>query len=930
MYEQEKQRATHLTILLVYTFLTIVLTGESLLLGWDKSAIVLLLLGLVINWSIHITDKIPESPRLWIYFILTMLAFFFYGIHETSIYDLAPSMIVLIIMFSTAENYRIIKLCVLTYFLTMWYDFVFIVGNSVEFTALTVTRTLLHLVLVYLAGKLVNVVIQRRTKERINTNHTIAELEEANRRVEDFLTNVSHELRTPINAVTGITTVMLKKEEDADKKKDIFSIQMAGNRLFNQIEDILDYTEIDTGKVKVSEDSYTITSIVNDIITGNRLSERENMPELIFDIDVDVPSILLGDEKKIKKILNHLIDNAVKFTHKGGIYVRIYALTKPYGINLCIQVSDTGVGIAPEELGRITERFYQSSGGRNRKAGGLGLGLPIVFGMVDAMKGFVKIESTVGSGTTVSVSIPQKILDESTGMMVKNSENLCLACFLMSQQYEVPEVRNYYTQIISHMAQGLDIPLHRISNMDELQRLLAMYQLTHLFIGQNEYEQNQSYFENLALNIEVIMVADNKFTLPRDSRIKVLRKPVFCLPIIQILNAGASGDVEALRKKQMICPGVRVLVVDDEPMNLMVAEGIFKNYQMIVKTATSGGKAIEICEKEDFDLIFLDHMMPEMDGVETLKHLRRIYADQSRVFTVIAFTANAVSGAREMFLQEGFDEFVSKPIEPLEMERVLRKVLPKSSILFVDEKEEKKERDEDNEKRVISKAEMPVEIVHKNNSEEDRMEQLENAGIHTRSGIQYCCDDKGFYKEVLIQFATDANNKAATINDFYEKEDFDNYCIQVHALKSSSRMIGADSLSENAKRGEEASKKRDVDYIKAHHEELLDQYHQVAQCILDVFDLESNDSVQVNQQDEIDLSGKELLLRLTELKEVLDTFEAEQAESLISEMGGAVYKGTSIGELLYDVQQDVNNFEFTAASDKVDELLSRVERGEVG
>ena len=226
-------------------------------------------------------------------------------------------MIVVIIMYSSTENCTIIRLCVATYFITMCYDLVFVLGNDVPFTSLTVTRTILHFVLVYMAGYLIKVIIQRRQKEKANTDNRIVRLEETNRRTEDFLTNVSHELRTPINAVTGITTVMLKNEEDEGKKKDLFSIQMAGNRLFSQIEDILDYTEIDTGRVRVSEDTYMISSVVNDLIAGNRLSEREDMTELIFYIDVGVPSVLIGDEKKIRKILKHLIDNAIKFTHRG-------------------------------------------------------------------------------------------------------------------------------------------------------------------------------------------------------------------------------------------------------------------------------------------------------------------------------------------------------------------------------------------------------------------------------------------------------------------------------------------------------------------------------------------------------------------------------------------------------------------------------------
>ena len=930
MYEQEKQRATHLLILLVCTILIIVLTGESLLMGWETGAIVLLLLGLAASWVIHITEKIPESIRLWLYFILTMLAFFFYGSHETSIYDLAPLMLLIIILYSATERYSIIRLCVATYFLTMCYDFAFVPGVSLELSPLVITRTLFHLVLVYMAGHMTKIVMKRRSRERQNTDDKIAEMEETNRRTEDFLTNVSHELRTPINAVTGITAVMLKKEDNTEKKKDLFAIQTAGHRLFSQIGDILDYTEIDTGRIKVSEDTYMISSLINDIIIGNRLSERENTLELIFDIDAGMPAVLLGDEKKIKKILEHLIDNSFKFTKKGGIYVRVYALHKAYGINLCISVSDTGEGIAGEELEKIRERFYQSSAGRNRRAGGLGLGLSIVYGMVSAMEGFIQIESMVGKGTTVSVSIPQKVSDGAPGMVVENRENLCLACYLRPEKYEVPEVRDYYDEMISHLVQGLDMPLHRVSDMDELRKLTSVYQLTHLFIGREEYEENKSYFEDLTQKIKVIVVADADFALPQGSRAKLLKKPFYSLSIVNILNAGAAGDEALLKEKRMICPGVRVLVVDDEPMNLMVAEGIFRDYQMSVTTAESGRKAIELCGKEDFDLVFLDHMMPEMDGVETLKRLRKNHTDTGRVLTVIAFTANAVSGAREMFLQEGFDEFVSKPIEPLEMERILRKVLPKSSICFVDENYIKTLKTGESEKQTAQKEEIIDGQMSEEYSEEDKIIRLESAGIHTRSGIQYCGGDREFYVELLTRFAKDAKRKGTEINGFFKQEDFKNYGILVHALKSTAKMVGADSLSENAKRAEMAAKNHDEGYIREHHEALLAEYQQVVQCISDTFDLGEDDSIQAVQGDGAEISQEELLQRLAELKEGLDTFEADKAESLISEISGAVYEGVPVEELLCDVRQDVDDFEFSSASEKVEALMKKVEGGEAG
>lgn len=923
MYEQEKQRATHLMILLLDTILIIILTGESFLLGWDSGAVILLLVGVVASWIAHITGKIPESIRLWLYFILSMLAFFFYGSHETSIFDLAPTMIVGIMIFSTTEIYLLIRLCVVVYYLTMCYDFVFVLGGSVQLDSLSVTRTILHLVLVYIAGQLAKKMIQKHGKEMKNADNRIAELEEVNRRTEDFLTNVSHELRTPINAVTGITTVMLKNEEDIAKRKDIHSIQKAGFRLFSQIEDILDFTEIDTGRIKASEEAYMISSLVNDIINGNRVWEKEQMPELIFDVDAAIPSVFLGDGKKIKKIIRHLIDNSIKFTNKGGVYVRIYALPKSYGINLCIKVSDTGIGIDEEDLEKITERFYQTNGGRNRRAGGLGLGLPIVYGMVMSLGGFMQIESAVDNGTTVSISIPQKVVDETPSMTITNQDNLCLACYLRPEKYEVPQVREYYNEMISHLVQGLDISLHRISDFEELKTLISMVQLTHLFIGKEEYEENPSYFENLDKQIRVIVVADSSFSLSPKSRLQLLKKPFYSLPISNILNVDISENADLFREKQLIFPGVKVLVVDDEPMNLMVAEGIFKDYQMVVTTADSGKNAIEICEKEDFDLIFLDHMMPGMDGVETLKHLRKIKKDSENAMTVIAFTANAVSGAKEMFFREGFDEFVSKPIESSELEHVLRKVLPKSSVKYVDE---------DNRENL--KAQNAVEEVSTGSEtietelKVDKIACLKEAGLNTQSGIQYCKGDMEFYEQLVTKFARDASKKEMEIKDAYEKKEIENYHIMVHALKSTSKMIGADSLSQMAKEAEDAAKNQDVAYIEEHHEELLSKYCQLSQRILEILSAEEEDA-EKEQKDLKEISKDTLITELQKLKESLDTFEADKAETLLSEISENVYRGVRVSEILSDIKQDVEDFELGAASEKVQNLIGSMEGSEL-
>ena len=918
MYEQEKQRSIHLMILVCNTLFTAALLIGAFFFQLEMWTAVILTVGLVISWILHITERIPESVRLWFYIITALLAFSYYGVYELELFDLAILIIMLILIYTVTERHIFIRLCAVTYYPTMLYKIWITYDDPFSIPTNAAVRIVFHFILVFAGERLAEFVLQRRNMEGEKTAQKILQLEEANRSVEDFLANVSHELRTPINAVTGITSVMLKNENDPDKKKDVLAIRMAGNRLFNQVENILDYTEIDAGRVIVSEENYMLSSMINDIIVENRLAKNTKELELLFDLEAGMPLTLLGDGKKIKKIIMHLIDNAAKFTKEGGIYVRIYALPKNYGINLCIKVSDTGTGIAEEELGKITERFFQSNGGRNRTTGGLGLGLAIVYGMVAAMDGFIQMESAEGNGTTVSVSIPQKVADSTPSMQLANRENVCIGLYLRPEKYEVPAVRDYYNTAVSHMVKELDIMVHRVFNFEEMKKLTAKYQLTHLIIGKEEYVESADYFEGMDRNVEIIVVADDSFYPMKNSRVNLVRKPFFSLPIVNAINAQSDSDAEV---ENVIWPGVRVLVVDDEPMNLMVAEGIFQSYQMVVTTAGSGKEAIELCKQETFDLIFLDHMMPEMDGVETLKILRQTQTDTAKAHTVIAFTANAVSGAREMFLREGFDEFLSKPIEEQELKRLLRKVLPDDAAVFYEENTVVPNESEEEQSGV-------QEAVSENGIR-DILTELEARGFDTMAGLQYSHDDYEFYEKLLVMFAKDSEGKIHNIENSLREENLENYQIYVHALKSSSRMIGVNTLSEIALGAEEAAKKRDADSVRANHEELIDKYRETVRCIEDVLNISETGQSEEHPTAGIEISKEELLSRLSGLYDGLDSFEANVVESLLEELRGFVYRGKSVYDLLREVRQDVEDFELSGAAEKTETLIGSVEGGEV-
>ena len=930
MYEQEKKQISHLIILISYTFFTIALLLESVLLGWEMQRSVEIGIGLVVCWVLHIAGKVPESVEKWLCFVLGMTGFVFYGGHLTSLYDMAPVMIMIIIVQFAAEAYDMIRLCVIVYFAVLLYGVLFAFRDSLDFTPLIVSRLLLHGGLVCLAAYLTKFLSDKRSGEMKNTKERIADMEEASRRTEDFLTNVSHELRTPVNAVTGLASVMLKSETDSHKRENLQSVQKAGHRLFGQIEDILDYTEIDAGRIIASEDTYMLSSLINDIITEQYAIEQKAGVEVIFDVEAKIPAVLSGDGRKIKKIIRHLVNNAVKFTEEGGVYVRLYALPKPYGINLCIQVKDTGIGMDAESLSKITEKFYQSSGGRDRRAGGLGLGLPIVYGMVAAMEGFVHVESQLDKGTTVTVSIPQKIVEEAPGMSVSDPSGLCLACYLMPEKYKVPEVRKFYDEMISHIAVGLDVTVHRAYRQDELEHLVSMYRLTHLFLAREEYEKDPDYFEKLGRDMVVAVVADQGFALREGSRVRLLPKPFYCFPIVGVLNSSTadSGDSPDTR---MVCPGVRVLVVDDEPMNLMVAENVFKDYQMSVVTVSGGREAIEICQREEFDVLFIDHMMPGMDGVETLKQLRRLEGENTDAFTAVAFTANAVSGAREMFLREGFDDFLSKPIETTELERVLKKVLPKAKIQYTDEDSIAPQTADGAAQDGADAGTKEEAAVSQAGT--DEISALRNAGIDADAGLNYCRNDREFYRQLLTKFAQDAPHKAEEIERLYEEEDYGNYRIQVHALKSTAKMIGADALSRTAKEMEDAAKESNDVYIKAHHQGLQEEYRGTARLIAEALGVgaDAEDHAPADGGSAAELTPTDaqgLTEALRELKGYLDTYEADGAQQVIDRLCGMRYRETPVRELIGDIERDVEEFELEAAADKTAALIGRMEGGE--
>ncbi|MBP5282758.1 MAG: response regulator [Lachnospiraceae bacterium] len=823
-----------LMILLSYTALGAGLIAETILMSWELWAIPLIIGGILICWGLHITQFASARLRIWVYTVLMMASFFFYGIHVTSAFDMGLLMMIVIMIFTTAGEVGLIYVCQATYFVTLAYDvIVMATDGETIWDSLMISRTILHVGLIYLAGWLARMIMRRWSMIFGKSGEQIAELNESTNRMNSFMANLSHELRTPINAILGITNVMQDKEKDPENVKSMKEVIIAGNRMADQIGDILDYSEIEMDSLVVNEGDYMIASVLNDLVGELRPIMQDHL-ELVIDVDAEIPAVIRGDAMKLRKILYHLINNGLKYTKEGGVYVKLSTIKQSYGINLCIEVTDTGVGMTKDELDRIYNRFYQADSGREIRSGGLGISMVIVSGFVRALGGFMTIDSQKGEGTTVRVSIPQKIVDEDRCMQV--GAKITLGAYLNFGKFANPNVREFYNRMIVNLVRGLRTTMHRVDNVADLKKLLERVELTHLFVADEEYEQNREYLETLAKRMQVVVVARESFELPKNSRAQIMAKPFYCIPVVTVLNTEKKDSQPRLER--MRCDGVKALVVDDEPMNLSVAKGLLKRYGMEVKTANSGEEAIQSCRENEYDIIFMDHMMPGMDGVEAMKRIRYNGVKGKNGFTIVALTANALSTAREMFIAEGFDGFISKPIELAEFERVLKRVLPKNLVSYEVEGEVVEYAPAE-EVQEFAPAEEVVEFapthesvgVSEASEKAVDYEMLLQEGIDTNLGLKYCEQDEELYQSLLAQYCAEAEEKKEKLRDFLSAKDLKNYTIVVHALKSSSRMIGAESLSEKAKALEAAAKAEDQEFIDGHHDEMMKEYDLVTMII---------------------------------------------------------------------------------------------------
>ncbi len=812
--DEETRRSIQIIILMCYNLYSIGIAIASITQGWELWVIPVLFLGSAISFSLYASQQFVYKFRIFMYAGFISLATFYYGIHLEVIYNVPLIIVLAMLLFSLTEEKDSLRIFLGAYAMIFFYHAILMFLKMESVRDVKFSEILLSILSVLLAHQVAGYVCELLMVFRGTSDQLEEELETMKAKSEDFMANISHELRTPINVVIGLSEILLKDEKSEKKRVDISSIQSAGRRLFGRIEDILDYTEIDTGSLILSEEDYRISSIINDIVTDQRSYSKTGQPELIVDMDVNIPSRMVGDAARIKRIIKHLVVNATKFNDENGcIYLKVFTRPKEYGVNLCIEVTDTGIGMSQEELFRVKNAAYQLDSGRNRKAEGIGLGLSIVYGFTAKMGGFVILESEEKKGTSVTVTIPQKVSDARPSVAIEHKESINGVVFTKNNKFASLAIREYYNTMISNILKGLGVPMQRVSEFEELKKAISKTNITHVFIAEEEYLENKKFFDSIDNEIYVVTAVSPDFKIPKNSNIVFVRKPVYSHSLVSALNRRVTlweFDPSSSGKK-LSFEGLRALVVDDEDMNLMVAKGILSGYGIDVTLVRNGLEAVHECEASKFDVIFMDHMMPGMDGVEAMKLIRNNQGTDNKS-NIIAFSANAVSGVREMFMEEGFDEFLPKPIDTSELERVLKKLLPSTMWKYV-EIEVEEEASE-----VAAEGDIPYMV-----------------SIDTKKGLEVCRNNESLYKDMLMEFAGETDEIFDELQDYYEKKDWLNYSIKLNGLKLSARIIGAEELSNEAKEIERAAKEKWEAYIIANHDALKNKLDDVSSDIIKAY-----------------------------------------------------------------------------------------------
>ncbi len=815
----QTKKKTQLVYLVEYQVLTIVqiiyclfhFRGEIIYKTLFLS--VLLYVPLILCWIFN--SKIKKSVEQGIYITAACFYVVLSGLVCHSFYLFPAMLLVCGVFFAQLFNKCMMRFLFVAISVSMVITLIFILFDPSLVEQGTVDVFVLGCLVTELSLTVLYRMVMKTIEFREKLEQTTQEAIDANKSKSTFLANMSHEIRTPMNAILGMSELLLLDELADTEKEYATTIYNSAKSLLNIINDILDFSKIDAGKMELSPERYDLESTIQDVENIIETRLRGKSVAFIVELSPELPSSLYGDTVRIKQILINILGNSVKFTKKGMIKLSItHEKIDERSTKLIFRMEDTGAGIPSEEVENIFEAFTQADTKRNRNMEGTGLGLAICKRLAESMDGEIKLESEYGKGTAVTVSIIQPIIAPEPWVSIEHPEKYNVM---------ICEPNRYYTESLKIICEQLGIEAKVVRDVNKLKSAVKSGAKNFVFYN---YSQRHEDIEYCHLDEDVEKIAMISMFEPvkeEDRFIHTMTRPLGISKVAAVIEGRESLYSPDNKKTELFeAPDAKILVVDDNAVNLKVAASMLSLYKIQVSFASSGMECLKLLEEGNkYDIILMDHMMPQMDGVETTQLIRKQEESIEDRNVIIALTANAIKGVERMFLENGMDDYISKPLELNRLDRIIRKWLMPEKFHIISEDEELQNQ------QVIEKPE------HKE-KQEGMKDMMDTKHYDIELGIQSVGGLEDVFYEILGIVLEEGEEKIKLIRELYDKKDFVNYEIEVHALKSAMAGVGVTDLSAMAKEHEFAVKEDRLSFVDEHVDELIELYTDVLKETRDI------------------------------------------------------------------------------------------------
>jgi len=706
-----------------------------------------------------------------------------------------------------------------------------------------------------------------------------------------FIANMSHEIRTPMNAIVGMTELVLRDEVNEQVRRNVKNIQSAGNTLITLINDILDFSKMEAGKLEIVRQVYDSSSLLNNVLSVSTTRMIGKNLNLIVNVDPTLPMQFIGDEIRLRQIITNLLTNAIKYTEKGSVTLEMtWSLMDmdaeddaPHMAELKVSIIDTGCGIREEDRDKLFKSFMRIEERRNHLIEGSGLGLSICKQLLDLMGGTISVESEYGKGSNFSFVLPQEIVDMRAFTYVEDADLLKVLVFA-----EDVGMRNGLAAVLARMNIECVVAMSGF----EMETALDANTFSHIFIEYSKFDDVKELLD-MAKDAKIILALRTRQLMNSKEYMASVQQPFSCMNVADALSYTAVRNSRRSAVETYYAPTARVLAVDDNMINLQVIVGLLQPHKIKVDTADSGRECLRMIKKNQYDLVLMDHVMPEMGGIETLRAIRALEGSYYQNVPVIAVTATAMNGIREMFEAAGFQAYIPKPIDIKQLEDIVLRFISSDKIVY----------------GAVEKT-------------EEMSETLYIPGINTELGISQCGGSMKNYLSLLQIVVTDGRKKLEVLERSRENENYETYMIEAHALKSVAASIGADELSYLALEQETACKENRIAEVSANHRKLCSNYSN----LLDFIEVALSERVIVEEEEEtsvqIGYTEEQLRDRMVTVLALLHDFEEDVAVRLLQELRAAKLEETE-QKLVDELLKKADLFQYDEAQAQIEAYLGK-------